>query len=146
MSIVYFAYGANLDRKAMTERCPGARVLERATLAEHRVTSMREGWLSICPATGERTEGLLWELNQDHLVALDRYEEVDRGLYVHETRRVDRLQDGPIDALVYVGTNAGPGSLRAEYAGRVAAAARCELGEAAARRIEALSEAGPAET
>ena len=140
MSVVYFAYGANLDRKAMTERCPGAGVLERASLPDHRLVSMREGWLSITPAPGERIEGLLWTLNEEHLVALDLYEEVDRGLYVHETRRVDRLQDGPIDALVYVGTNAGPGRQHAEYAGRMAAAATRALGEAAARRIQALSE------
>ncbi|MAJ46781.1 MAG: hypothetical protein CBC35_05675 [Planctomycetes bacterium TMED75] len=141
MSVNYFAYGANLDCRAMLGRCPNAQVLDRASLADHRVVSMREGWLSITPAEGEQTEGLLWKLREEHLVALDLYEEVDQGLYVHETRRVDPQQGDPIDALVYVGANSGPGLLHAEYAERVAAAARRELGEAAASRIEALSEA-----
>ena len=141
MSVTYFAYGANLDREAMAKRCPGATVSGRASLADHRVVSMREGWLSITPSPGDRTEGLLWELDREHLLALDAYEEVDKGIYVHATLRVEREDDSPIEALVYIGTNDGPGRLNAEYAVRVARAARRELGASAASLIEGLAEA-----
>ena len=139
MSILYFAYGANLDREAMLVRCPGAKTLEPAILEDHRVVAMKEGWLSIEGLPGERTEGLLWELDQEHLIALDEYEEVAEGLYVHEQRTVQPRSGPSVDALVYVGSNSGPGRLHAEYAQRVARAARRELGPEAAKRIEALS-------
>ena len=139
MSILYFAYGANLDREAMSLRCPGAKVREPALLDDHQVVAMQEGWLSIAPRTGERTEGLLWELEPEHLVALDEYEEVSKGLYVHQHRSVVARGGERVDALVYVGTNQGPGRLHAEYARRVAGAARRELTQEAAGKIEALS-------
>ena len=139
MSILYFAYGANLDRKAMLLRCPGATVVERATLADHQLVAMQEGWLSIAPRCETHTDGLLWKLNQDHLIALDEYEEVADGLYVHEHRLVQRQSGGCVEALVYVGSNPGPGRLHKEYAERVARAARHELSQEAAKRIQDLS-------
>lgn len=139
MSILYFAYGANLDREAMSRRCPGAVVRERATLAGHELVAMRQGWLSITPRPEARTEGLLWELEDEHLVALDEYEEVAQGLYIHERRTVTTTDGATVEVLVYVGTNSGPGRLHAEYAGRVAKAARTELGPEAAGIIEALA-------
>lgn len=140
MSLLYFAYGANLDREAMSQRCPGAMVRERAILEDHELVAMRQGWLSITPRTGTRTEGLLWELEEAHLIALDEYEEVAEGLYVHERRTVETTAGATVEVLVYVGTNAGPGRLRGEYAGRVARAARAELGPEAARIIESLAD------
>ena len=75
MSVTYFAYGANLDLPAMQTRCPGARPLQTALLADHRLVAMREGWLSITPAPGAGVAGLLWQLEAVHLKALDAYEE-----------------------------------------------------------------------
>ena len=138
MSILYFAYGANLDREAMSRRCPGAMVRERAILADHELVAMRQGWLSIVPRPESRTEGLIWALEDEHLEALDEYEEVAQGLYIHERRTVETIDGATVEVLVYVGTNSGPGRLRAEYAGRVAKAARTELGPEAAGIIEAL--------
>ncbi|MEE2681551.1 MAG: gamma-glutamylcyclotransferase family protein [Planctomycetota bacterium] len=139
MTRPYFAYGANLDRAAMARRCPGARVRQRAVLADHALVAMREGWLSIAPRPGSQVEGLLWELDPEHLIALDEYEEVASGLYVHEMRAVEIIDGTCVEALVYVGENAGPGRLHGEYADRVARAARAELGPAAAGTIEALA-------
>ena len=84
MSVTYFAYGANLDVPAMQARCPGAIPLQTAALDGHRLVSMREGWLSITPDADHRVVGLLWTLEASHLAALDVYEEVAEGLYVHD--------------------------------------------------------------
>ncbi|MEC8559676.1 MAG: gamma-glutamylcyclotransferase family protein [Planctomycetota bacterium] len=140
MNVLCFAYGANLDRVAMKGRCPEASPLGRAVLPDHRLAAMKEGWLTIEPAPGEEVEGLVWSLTERDLDALDRYEEVDQGLYRHERRLVVGDVAGPREVLVYVGANHGPGRLRAEYARRVARAARRELGPGAARRVDGLSE------
>ena len=140
MTITYFAYGANLDVPAMQRRCPGAVPLQTACLAGHRLVSMREGWLSIVPSEDTDVEGLLWRLTPEHLVALDGYEEVEEGMYVHEQRRV-RASDGTmLEALLYIGTNSGPGVLNGEYAGRVARAALAVIGEDVAQTIRRLAD------
>ena len=140
MNVLCFAYGANLDRTAMKGRCPEATPLGKAVLPDHRLAAMKEGWLTIEPAPGEEVEGLVWCLTERDLAALDRYEEVDRGLYRHERRVVVGDPGGPREVMVYVGTNRGPGRLRADYARRVSRAARHELGRGAARRVDGLSE------
>lgn len=139
VTITYFAYGANLDTDAMQERCPGAEVLGIATLADHRLVAMREGWLSIAPAPDENVMGLLWALGEDHLLAIDAYEDVADGLYERAHRSVQSKEDGVLEALVYIGSNPGPGVLREEYARRVARAARSALDDASAARILALA-------
>ena len=141
MNAPYFAYGANLDVDAMQARCPGAAVIGKAVLEHHRLVAMREGWLSITPSPGDEVDGLLWQLAAEHMPALDHYEDVAAGLYVHATMTV-RTEDGDtLEALVYVGNNAGPGVLHAEYAQRVARAARSAAGRTTAETILRL--AGP---
>ena len=141
MSVTYFAYGANLDLPAMQTRCPGARPLQTALLADHRLVAMREGWLSITPAPGAGVAGLLWQLEAVHLKALDAYEEVADGRYVRAHHVVESEDGTSVTALLYIGTNQGPGRLNPEYAGRVARAARAVLGADAEARIRALAPA-----
>ena len=140
MTITYFAYGANLDVPAMQRRCPGAVPLQTARLAGHQLVSMREGWLSITASDETHVEGLLWGLTPEHLVALDGYEEVAEGMYVHEERVVEASDGAMIEALVYIGTNSGPGVLNGEYAGRVARAALEVIGDDASRTIRRLAD------
>ena len=122
----------------MQARCPGAEVLETATLADYCLRVMREGWLSIAPMPGENVEGLLWRLQKEHLVALDIYEDVADGLYTHEHLVVENVEGTAVKALVYIGSNPGPGTLHREYGERVARAAHDVLGAEAADRIRAL--------
>ena len=120
--IHYFAYGANMDRAAMASRCPASRPLGAATLPGWRLAVMREGWLTVTPASGATTHGVLWELAETDAPALDDFEDVGGGLYVKQTLPV--IAEGAPSALVYVGTNAGPGTPRAQYLADVIAAAR----------------------
>jgi len=141
MSLAYFAYGANLDVPAMQTRCPGAIPLRTGTLDGYRLVAMREGWLSVTPHPRSRVAGLLWTLDEHHLRALDAYEEVQGGLYVHRRLSISTGDGTTNEALVYVGTNDGPGLLDTEYAGRVERAALATLGPKAAGRIRSLSRA-----
>lgn len=138
MTVTYFAYGANLDIAPMQARCPGAMPLSTAVLPGYRLVAMREGWLSVEPDEGSQVEGLLWTIRDEHLVALDHYEDVADGLYTHACKSVDAADGTSLEALVYLGSNGGPGVLHAEYAERVACAAHKLLGPEVAQRIRAL--------
>ena len=109
---------------------------------------MREGWLTIAHESGWITPGLLWSLQPSDIDALDIYEDIEKGLYVKERRLVTcSADDTPLDAMVYLGSNSGPGTLHEEYAGRVATAIRRNLSvmgaicERTAALIESLSSA-----
>ncbi len=148
MTTAYFAYGANIDVLAMRRRCPTAVCTGTALLHEHRPTSMREGWLTVTHEAGCRTPGLLWTLQSSDIDALDIYEDVEKGLYAKERRLVVCSgDDTPLEVMVYVGSNSGPGILHEEYAGRVATAIRGRLSmmgeicERTADLIESLASA-----
>ena len=78
--VLYFAYGSNLDDAQMRERCADARVLGRATLPNYALVfggfSHRWGGAvaSVVRAKGACVEGLLYELGNVDLRALDRFE------------------------------------------------------------------------
>ena len=78
----YFAYGSNMDPAQMDDRCPGAICLGIAVLTGWVLTfagSSRRwggGVATVTPSTNSRTRvpGVLWEITDKHLGALDGYE------------------------------------------------------------------------
>ncbi len=105
---LYFAYGANMDVEDMARRCPRSRPLGLARLMRHRLAIMREGWLTAKRDPRGRVHGVLWDLALADVAALDRFEGVGEGLYKKAMQPVIAA-GGPKRALVYFGTNAGPG-------------------------------------
>ena len=71
---IYFAYGSNLHRAQMQERCPGAVPLRRHVLDGWRLVF--RAWADIVPCPGEQVQGALYEVTPDDEAALDRYEVV----------------------------------------------------------------------
>jgi gamma-glutamylcyclotransferase (GGCT)/AIG2-like uncharacterized protein YtfP len=120
---LYFAYGANMDVAAMAVRCPGARVIGLARLPRHRFFITADGYASVMRAPNSTVHGVLWELALSDVRALDRFEEVDRGLYAKIQQPVI-CEAGPRKALVYVGRNGTPGTPRPGYMEGVYASAR----------------------
>lgn len=120
---LHFAYGSNMDRAAMAARCPASRPLGLARLERHRLVLMREGYVSVLRDGRRAVHGLLWDVAMADVPALDRYEEVAGGLYVKRHLPVT-TERGPRGALVYLGTNAGPGAPRPGHLEAVLAAAR----------------------
>jgi gamma-glutamylcyclotransferase (GGCT)/AIG2-like uncharacterized protein YtfP len=138
---LYFAYGANMDRQAMAERCPRSRALGRARLARHRLFVMAEGYVSVASDPRASVHGVLWDLAQADVAALDRFEEVGRGLYKKIVQPVLREPVGSVRALVYVGATAIPGAARPSYLDGVITAARAwELPAAYVAYLESLAE------
>jgi gamma-glutamylcyclotransferase (GGCT)/AIG2-like uncharacterized protein YtfP len=119
---LYFAYGANMDRDAMALRCPSSRALGRAKLARHRFIITRDGYASVLRDPRAMVHGVIWDLALSDMRTLDKFEEVDRGLYAKIMQPVI-TEEGSRRALVYVGANAEAGTPRAGYLEAVVAAA-----------------------
>ena len=139
---LYFAYGANMDRAQMAARCPRSAPLGLARLMRHRLGIMREGWLTVIRDPRAQVHGVLWNLALADVPALDRFEGVGARLYVKAVQPVV-AEGGPKRALIYLGTNAGPGKPRADYLAAILAAAHAtplpREGVAALERLQPSS-------
>lgn len=111
----YFAYGSNLDPEQMARRCPSARVVGCATLADHRLAFPRPaddwddaGVAGIDPTPGETVEGVVYELSDDDLAVLDEYEAIGNGDYRRERVRVTLQPTGVVIELWSYYANPAP--------------------------------------
>jgi len=120
---LYFAYGSNMAATAMARRCPSARLLGPATLAQHRFAVIRGGHGTVRPQARADVHGVLWRIGRTDEAALDRYEEIERGLYRRRMCLV-RFRGRPCRALVYVAAARAPGRPRPAYIAAILAAAR----------------------
>jgi gamma-glutamylcyclotransferase (GGCT)/AIG2-like uncharacterized protein YtfP len=108
ISQLYFAYGSNMSPRQMAERCPGARVVSTAVLEGYRVAFTRysrrwEGFVAdVVRTEGGEAHGVLWEVSEAHMAALDVFEGVAMGGYRRE-EVVVRTPDGVThSAVAYV--------------------------------------------
>jgi gamma-glutamylcyclotransferase (GGCT)/AIG2-like uncharacterized protein YtfP len=106
----YFAYGSNMDPKQMAVRCPGSVAIGSARLAGYELTFVWDspGWGggvgTVIPSSGHEVWGVLWDLTEWHVKALDRYEGVGIGAYTREHLDVE-AENGPVNALIYIATD-----------------------------------------
>ena len=82
----YFAYGSNMNLSQMCWRCPGARMVGKGTLYGWRLVERQHA--DIDRARGGKVQGVVWAVDADHLVALDRYEGCPR-YYIRVDARVN---------------------------------------------------------
>ena len=77
---LYFAYGSNLDESRMRTRCPDVRVLSEGCLKGYRLdfTRYSSGWncgvADVVRHEESEVWGLVYEITDSGLEALDRYE------------------------------------------------------------------------
>jgi gamma-glutamylcyclotransferase (GGCT)/AIG2-like uncharacterized protein YtfP len=121
---LYFAYGANLDVATMAVRCPKSRPLGLGRLARYRFAIMETGFATVVPDARAQVHGLIYDLAVADVAALDRYEEVGRGLYRKIVQPVLRAPVGSARALVYLGTAPRPGAPAPGYVENIVASAR----------------------
>ena len=121
---LYLAYGANMDVAAMAARCPKSRPLGLGRIARYRFAIAETGFATIVPDGRAQVHGLVFDLAVADVPALDRYEEVGRGLYRKTILPVLRKPAGATQALVYIGTAAREGAPAPGYVESVAASAR----------------------
>lgn len=83
----YGAYGSNLNKSQMAWRCPGASEAGTAVLKDYRL--MFKGSKSGAYLTVEKEKGYevplgIWEVNEDHVKSLNRYEGFPDFYYIKE--------------------------------------------------------------
>lgn len=112
--LLYFAYGSNMDPIQMRRRCPSARFVAIACLADHRLafsrrsTRRRSGVADVVPAAGGAVWGIVYRLlSVRDIQVLDAAEgfRPDRRRaqgYVRETRLVDLGADAAMSTMVNI--------------------------------------------
>ena len=109
---LYFAYGSNMSRRQMSERCPDHECLGIAVLKDHalcfpRTSPIRNcGVAGLADTPGAEVWGVVYRLHDGDLAALDRREGYDPAKPFHENRynrqTVRVLMDGrPVECLTY---------------------------------------------
>jgi gamma-glutamylcyclotransferase (GGCT)/AIG2-like uncharacterized protein YtfP len=111
---LYFAYGSNMDRAAMLQRCPASKPVGIGRLMRHRFIVFDEGYASVTRDPQRAVWGMVWDLALADVPALDRYESLSTGLYTKVIQPVVTGQ-GPRRAIVYVGRSARPGLPKPGY-------------------------------
>jgi gamma-glutamylcyclotransferase (GGCT)/AIG2-like uncharacterized protein YtfP len=93
----YFAYGMNTNLDQMSLRCPGAVCLGPAWINDYRLVFRY--YADVEPAVDNYCDGVLWEITDDNLKALDALE----GYPWHYTRFtvLVNTERGSDTALVY---------------------------------------------
>lgn len=114
----YFAYGANMIAADMAQRCPAAREIGPMVLPRWRFIVARGGYSTLVPDPAGRVVGVLWSLTPACERTLDRFEDVDGGLFRRDTIEIDGTS-----TLVYLATDTTPGRAVAGYLEAVIAAA-----------------------
>jgi gamma-glutamylcyclotransferase (GGCT)/AIG2-like uncharacterized protein YtfP len=101
----YFAYGSNMSRIQMAERCPGATLRVAGALHGYRIAFTRHserrrgGVADVVRSAESSVWGLVFVVDEAHRDALDRHEG-----HPHDYQRIAvtvATQEGPIDAFSY---------------------------------------------
>jgi len=93
----YFAYGSNMNIEQMSYRCPDAVPIGSAVLMDYIVVERQYADIERKP--GALVNGLLWEISDKSLRALDRYEGYPK-FYIRYNVDV-MLNDCVLNAIVY---------------------------------------------
>jgi gamma-glutamylcyclotransferase (GGCT)/AIG2-like uncharacterized protein YtfP len=125
LSLPYFAYGSNMDPLQMRVRCPGARIVSSATLANHRWIINSAGYATVIPSPGSLVYGVLWELTGEHLATLDEYEGLPEDIYWRTETTVTSLDNAePVLAIIYFARSEEPGNPVPDYTEHILRTAR----------------------
>lgn len=89
---LYFAYGSNMSRRQMRERCPDHVCLGKAVLRDHALCFPRHSHIRNCGVAGLEDKpgaevwGVVYRLQDRDLAALDRREGYDPEVPFHMNR------------------------------------------------------------
>ena len=98
----YFAYGSNMNSEQMAYRCPGAVTAGHGILWDYALVERKYADIERRP--GAWIHGLLWEISEENLRSLDRYEGCPK---IYRRYPADIIFDGhKVRAVVYEMTQA----------------------------------------
>ena len=87
----YFAYGSNMSTAYIREYCPSAKFILRANLPNFQIEFRRYsenlagGISSIIESPGEMVIGVIYDIDEKEIFALDILEDVPQGIYRRDT-------------------------------------------------------------
>lgn len=116
--MLYFAYGANINKETMKKRCPHAVPIGPALLPQHQFFINDAGWASVEPQWGHNVHGILWEITQACEQTLDLQEQVHLNLY-HKEQRFIEINDGSRQAMIYIAQSVHRGISNPGYLERI---------------------------
>lgn len=100
---LYVAYGSNLNKRQMSERCPGAKFVGAGVIHGYELQFKglySSAFATIAPKQGAKVAVGVWEIQDTDEWSLDVYEGYPRH-YFKETVRVE-LKETMVSAMVYV--------------------------------------------
>jgi gamma-glutamylcyclotransferase (GGCT)/AIG2-like uncharacterized protein YtfP len=103
-----FSYGMNTNSQEMAYRCPKARSMGSAVLADHEFRFATHA--DVVESPGGVVHGVLWDITEDCLASLDILE----GFPVYYQRKIVAVTDqegNSVDAITYYMTRDKPDSL-----------------------------------
>ena len=87
----YIAYGSNMSSAYILDYCPSAKFIMRIYFPNYHLefrrfsTDLQGGISSIIEAPGELIHGVLYDIDEAEIEALDILENVPEGIYTRET-------------------------------------------------------------
>ncbi|MBN2208659.1 MAG: gamma-glutamylcyclotransferase [Candidatus Coatesbacteria bacterium] len=112
-TMLYFAYGSNMDFGQMRKRCPSAITVTRATLRGYqlaftRFSESRQGGVAdVVRQRGSVVEGVMYEISDDDAARLDEYEGVADNCYRRIQVRVTLPAGEVMETYAYKATEQG---------------------------------------
>lgn len=99
----YIAYGSNLNREQMAQRCPDAKVIGSGVIRDYELLFRGHrdaAFATVEPKEGENVPVLIWEISPRDEVNLDRYEGYPR-LYGKQMLEVE-VEGGCEKMMAYI--------------------------------------------
>lgn len=100
MSILYAAYGSNMNLRQMAHRCPNAKRIGVGVINNYELVFARNGYAHITGKKGSSVPVVLWELTAVCEAALDHYE----GYPIFYKKQLVKVKTKKeiLEAMVYV--------------------------------------------
>jgi gamma-glutamylcyclotransferase (GGCT)/AIG2-like uncharacterized protein YtfP len=115
---LYFAYGSNMSKDQMVERCPNHKYFGHGILKGFRWIISERGYANIIKSEADVVHGVVYRILEEDEESLDTAEGVHKGSYRKETHRVEIEKTG-YPCLAYVDPITEEGKPIDEYIGRI---------------------------
>jgi len=116
--MLYFAYGSNLLLKQMQLRCPDHRIIGQGKLTGYRWLITSRGYASIVKSAAAHVLGIVYDLSETDIQALDSYEGVKQGSYYKQQVFV-QVNDRDMPCMTYIDPVIEEGVPHQEYITRI---------------------------
>ena len=115
---LYFAYGSNMWREQMKQRCLDPRSFGKGILKGFRWIITSRGYANIIRSEADEVHGVVYRLSEDDELVLDKHEGVMKGAYRKEMVNVE-IENLNYSCLTYIDPVCEEGKPKEEYRERI---------------------------